>query len=82
MGEQIPVSARLMAIADVYDALISKRVYKDVFTHQNAVDIIVEGKGSHFDPMMVDSFLKIADKFYQVAETYKDKANPAVFAAL
>ncbi|MCL1049743.1 two-component system response regulator [Shewanella abyssi] len=73
VGEQTPVSARLMAIADVYDALISKRIYKDAFSHQNAVDIIVAGRGTHFDPLMVDSFVKIVDKFYQIAETYKDK---------
>ncbi|QQX80707.1 two-component system response regulator [Shewanella sp. KX20019] len=72
VGEQTPVSARLMAIADVYDALISKRIYKDAFSHQNAVDIINEGRGSHFDPLMVDSFVKVVDKFYQIAETYKD----------
>ncbi|WOT05532.1 response regulator [Shewanella youngdeokensis] len=73
LGEQIPVSARLMAIADVYDALISKRVYKDAFSHQDAIDIITEGRGSHFDPFMVDNFLEVVEQFLDVAMQYKDK---------
>jgi len=52
-GEEIPVSGRLMALADVYDALISERVYKKAFSHEKARDIIVEGKGVHFDPDVV-----------------------------
>lgn len=72
-GEDIPLSARLMAVADVYDALISKRVYKPPFTHEKAVSIISEGKGSHFDPQMVDSFLDIAEQFNQIAQTYQDQ---------
>ncbi len=71
-GEDIPISARLMAIADVYDALISKRVYKPSFTHDDAVRIILEGKGSHFDPDMVEAFEKVVEQFYEVAEQYKD----------
>ncbi|MBF0370305.1 MAG: two-component system response regulator [Magnetococcales bacterium] len=70
--EQIPVSGRLMAIADVYDALISKRVYKPAFPHEKAVAIIAEGKGSHFDPVMVDLFLDIAELFREVAQKYAD----------
>ncbi|CAH0525358.1 response regulator [Vibrio hippocampi] len=73
MGEAIPVSARIMAIADVYDALISARVYKPAFPHEKAVDIIVEGKGSHFDPTMVDSFVNITEKFRQIAVEFSDK---------
>lgn len=72
-GEDIPLSARLMAVADVYDALISKRVYKPAFSHQKAVDIITEGKGSHFEPLLVDCFLDIADEFAQVAKDFADK---------
>lgn len=71
-GEDIPISARLMAVADVYDALISKRVYKPPFTHQKAVDIISEGKGTHFDPDMVESFLEIADEFNKIAIKFAD----------
>jgi putative two-component system response regulator len=58
-GEQIPISARLMAIADVYDALISRRVYKPPFTHETAMKIIEEGRGRHFDPDIVDAFAAI-----------------------
>lgn len=69
-GESIPLSARLMAIADVYDALISKRVYKPAFTHQDAVQIILSGKGTHFDPFIVDAFTEISDELYDIALTY------------
>jgi len=57
-GEEIPLSARIMALADVYDALRSKRVYKEGYSHDGAVDIIKEGRGSHFDPNLTDVFLK------------------------
>lgn len=66
-GEDIPLQGRLMAIADVYDALISNRPYKKAFSHEQALDIIVSGKGSHFDPCLVDLFLSVADEFNQVA---------------
>jgi putative two-component system response regulator len=71
-GEDIPTSARLMAVADVYDALISRRVYKPPFPHEKAVAIIKEGKGSHFDPDMVDAFLEISDDFYATAQKFAD----------
>ncbi|MGN7613449.1 HD-GYP domain-containing protein [Magnetococcales bacterium HHB-1] len=71
-GEEIPLSGRLMAVADVYDALISKRVYKPAFSHEKAVSIIVEGRGRHFDPDMVDVFLDIADLFQKVAAQFSD----------
>ena len=71
-GDKIPVSGRLMAIADVYDALISKRVYKPAFSHEKAVAIIVEGKGSHFDPDMVEVFQKVADSFHEIANKFTD----------
>ncbi|EKO3487649.1 two-component system response regulator [Vibrio fluvialis] len=69
-GTDIPLAARLMAIADVYDALISKRVYKPAFTHQDAVQLILDGKGTHFDPDIVDVFVDIADELYEVALRY------------
>jgi putative two-component system response regulator len=72
-GEDIPLSARLMAVADVYDALISKRVYKPAFSHEKAVSIITEGRGSHFEALLVDCFLDIADEFAQVAKDFADK---------
>ncbi|WP_077033853.1 two-component system response regulator [Pelomonas sp. KK5] len=71
-GDAIPVSARLMAVADVYDALISRRVYKPGMPHAKAVQIITEGRGRHFDPDMVDAFLGIAEQFRAVAERYVD----------
>lgn len=72
-GEAIPLPGRLMAVADVYDALISRRVYKPGFSHADAVDIIREGRGTHFDPVIVDAFLAIADQFHQIAQTYADR---------
>jgi len=72
-GCDIPLSARLMAVADVYDALISKRVYKPAFSHDKAVDIITEGKGSHFEPLLVECFLAIAEDFKQIAQEFADK---------
>ncbi len=71
-GEDIPISGRLMAVADVYDALISRRVYKKPFTHTKAVNIILEGKGIHFDPDMVDAFLEIHEEFRQIALEFAD----------
>ncbi|MDF3835760.1 two-component system response regulator [Cupriavidus basilensis] len=71
-GDAIPVSARLMAIADVYDALISRRVYKPPFPHAQAVRMIEQGSGSHFDPDMVDAFLAIADAFQSISLRYAD----------
>ena len=71
-GEEIPISARMMALADVYDALISRRVYKAAMTHEKAVEIIREGKGSHFDPDVVEAFLELTDDFRAIAERYRD----------
>ncbi len=71
-GDNIPISARLMAIADVYDALISRRVYKEGMPHEKAVQIIVDGRGNHFDPDMVDAFLELQNDFKAVAEKYAD----------
>lgn len=71
-AEDIPVSGRIMAIADVYDALISKRVYKPPFPHKKAVQIIKEGRGTHFDPDMVDAFLEIEEDFRRIALTFAD----------
>lgn len=72
VGDQIPLSARLMAIADVYDALLSKRCYKEAFSHAKALSIMEEGKGKHFDPVMLDVFLKNEHVFFEIAEKYND----------
>jgi putative two-component system response regulator len=69
-GDEIPVSGRLMAVADVYDALRSDRVYKRGIGHEDAAAIIVEGKGSHFDPDMVEAFIAITDEFRAIADLY------------
>ncbi len=71
-GDAIPVSARLMAVADVYDALISKRVYKPAFSHEQACATIIKGRGTHFDPDMVDAFVEIAEDFLGIAQKYPD----------
>ncbi len=71
-GDDIPISARLMAVADVYDALISRRVYKDGMSHEAAVAIITEGRGKHFDPDMVDAFLELQADFIDIAKRYAD----------
>ncbi len=72
-GEDIPISARLMAVADVYDALISKRVYKPPFSHEKAVEIIADSSGSHFEPILVDCFLVVADEFRSIALSFADE---------
>ena len=71
-GDQIPVSARLMALADVYDALISRRVYRDPLPHAEAVRIIGLTRGKHFDPDVVDAFLEVQDNFHAIAIAYSD----------
>jgi putative two-component system response regulator len=75
-GEDIPVPGRLMALADVYDALISRRVYKPPFPHERAVAIIANGDGrtqpGHFDPAVVEAFLAVEGEFYQAALRYCD----------
>ncbi len=72
-GEEIPLPARIMAIADVYDALSTKRVYKEIYPQEKCVKIIKEGRGTQFDPYITDAFLKVADKFYEIREKFSDK---------
>lgn len=71
-GDAIPISARLMAVADVYDALISRRVYKEGMPHEKAVRIITEGRGSHFDPDIADAFIDLAAQFQDIALRFAD----------
>jgi putative two-component system response regulator len=71
-GDDIPISARLMAVADVYDALISRRVYKDPMSHAKAAEVIIAGSGRHFDPDIVDAFINIADDFQIISQRYAD----------
>jgi putative two-component system response regulator len=74
-GEEIPLSGRLMALADVYDALISKRVYKPPMPHEDAVRIIADGTGCHFDPDVVEAFLELQTVFRNIALIYADFAE-------
>jgi putative two-component system response regulator len=72
-GQGIPISARLMALADVFDALISPRVYKTAMPYSEARDIIMAGRGKHFDPDMTDVFVGNFDAFVTIAESHRDK---------
>lgn len=71
--EEIPLSARLMAVADCYDALISRRVYKEPFSFEKAANIIREGRGSHFDPDIVDAFITLESVFTATAKRFADE---------
>ncbi len=71
-GEKIPLPARIMAIADVYDALISRRVYKQALPHATAVRMIRNGRGSQFDPLLVDLFVELNEEFAGIAERFAD----------
>ena len=71
-GDEIPVSGRLMAVADVYDALISYRVYKKPIPHEEALEIIRSASGSHFDPVIVEQFVAQQEEFRRIAEEHSD----------
>jgi len=71
-GDQIPLSARIMALADVYDALVSKRAYKAGWSHEDTVNEIASKSGSHFDPLVVDAFNKEQDGFLAIYRQYED----------
>lgn len=72
-GEEIPLPGRLMAIVDVYDALISKRVYKPAFKHEEALLLIKEERGKHFDPSLVDAFLAIEEEIKEIGVKYNQE---------
>jgi adenylate cyclase len=74
-GNDIPFPARFMALADVYDALISKRVYKPAFSHKTAVALIKEGNGTHFDPLLVEAFEVIHGQFRDIALRFLDSED-------
>jgi len=71
-GDDIPIEARLMALADVYDALISRRVYKEGMPHEKAVLIMIDGRGTHFDADMFDAFIEIQEEFRAIAQRFVD----------
>ena len=72
-GEDIPLCGRIIAVADVYDALVSKRVYKDAFTHDSARAIIEEGRGKHFDLDVVDAFIATGADFLNIQKQFSDE---------
>ena len=71
-GTDIPLSARIVALVDVYDALISKRIYKVAFKHEHAREIILKNRGSHFDPAIVDAFLEVEHDFRDMAYRFRE----------
>lgn len=77
VGEAIPLSARLMAVADVYDALISRRCYKAPMEHEEACALILEQCGRKFDPVVIDMFRQQRDRFAAIAREFSDHASPA-----
>ncbi len=72
-GDEIPLSGRLMAVADVYDALISRRVYKPAYTHEKATQILRGERGAHFDPQVLDAFLARENDFRDIANRFRDE---------
>ncbi len=72
-GKDIPIEGRLMAVIDVYDALSSKRVYKEAYDHSYSVDILLSERGKHFDPEIVDAFIEIQEDIHNIAMKYRSK---------
>lgn len=71
-GQSIPLEARIMSLADMYDALVSARVYKKAWTHEEAVKEIVSKRGVQFDPVVVDAFIAQQEIFKEIADRYRD----------
>ena len=71
-GEEIPLSARIVALSDVYDALVTKRVYKNPYPHDMVRNMIVEERGTHFDPVVVDAFLSCEERFIEIFKKFAD----------
>ena len=74
-AEEIPLSARLMAVADVYDSLISQRVYKNAMLHEEARSIVIDQRETQFDPLIIDAFIDCAEEFRMIAERYIDSGK-------
>lgn len=81
-GGDIPLCGRIVALADVYDAMTTKRVYKEAFSHQVARDIIVKESGSHFDPDVVEAFVRREAQFIDIARQYREEPTAADLANL
>jgi len=76
-GEQIPLAARIVALADVYDALTSRRIYRDAMSHAQAKTLILRERGTHFDPDIIDAFLRTEAEFVAIHERFKDNEHRA-----
>lgn len=76
-GEEIPVAARLMSVADVFDAVTSRRVYKEPIAFERAYQIVIDGRGTQFDPQVVDAFIACKDQFFETAEEFADDLGAA-----
>jgi putative two-component system response regulator len=68
---EIPLTARLAALVDVYDALVCARVYKAAMSYEKALEIIIEGRGTQFDPVITDAVVQLQDKFREISQKYK-----------
>jgi putative two-component system response regulator len=77
-GAEIPLAARLMAVADVFDALTSRRIYKEAMSFEDSLKIMQEGRGTHFDPDVLDAFLSIQDEVQSIANRYRDTETEIV----
>ncbi len=75
-GTDIPLCGRIVALADVYDALTSKRVYKDAFGHDHARNVILEESGRHFDPSVVEAFLQCESQFIDIHRQFAEQRSP------
>jgi len=71
-AEEIPLESRFMAISDVYDALVSRRIYKEPYSFEKTVEMIKNGRGTHFDPALVDAFMEIREEFHKISQEYQD----------
>ncbi|QQO08575.1 HD-GYP domain-containing protein [Breznakiella homolactica] len=70
-GRDIPLSARILSIVDVYDALVCARVYKEAYPYEEAIKIIAEGRGTQFDPIITDAVLELQDRFKEISKQYQ-----------
>ena len=78
-GKEIPIEGRIAALADVFDVITTKRPYKEAFPEDKAFKIIEAGKGTHFDPELVDAFFEGKDKILQIKQEYKDNGRSILF---
>src|SRR5262249_43692997 len=77
-GEEIPVAGRLVAVVDVYDALVSKRIYKRRLSHEVALTMIVSERGTHFDPDVVDAVVQVEDEWRRISQALGDEARDSM----